>query len=111
MMKSIYAGVIRSFQLLFVFTAIAAVIAASADNAFAKSSGYLLVANKGDHTLGIIDVTAGRQIATIPEDGTTGHEVIASSDGKRAFVPIYGNSGVGHPGTDGSLLRVIDLGS
>src|SRR5262249_7429562 len=27
----------------------------------------------------------------------------------RAFVPIYGNSGVGHPGTDGRLLRVIDV--
>ena len=47
----------------------------------------------------------------IEEDGETGHEVAASPDGKRAFVPIYGNSGVGHPGTDGRLLRVIDLGT
>jgi YVTN family beta-propeller protein len=39
----------------------------------------------------------------------TGHEVAASSDGKQAFVPIYGNSGVGMPGTDGSTLDVIDL--
>jgi YVTN family beta-propeller protein len=45
----------------------------------------------------------------VPEDGVTGHEVIASPDGKQAFVPIYGNSGVGKPGTDGRLLRVIDL--
>jgi len=75
-----------------------------------KSSGaLLLVANKGEHTLGIIDPVAGKQIAVIPEEEITGHEVTASSDGKRAFVPIYGNSGVGNPGTDGSLIRVIDL--
>jgi YVTN family beta-propeller protein len=35
--------------------------------------------------------------------------VAASPDAKRAFVPIYGNAGVGKPGTDGRLLRVIDL--
>jgi YVTN family beta-propeller protein len=52
---------------------------------------------------------AGRQIATVAEDGVTGHEVVASPDAKRAFVPIYGNAGVGKPGTDGRLLRVIDL--
>jgi DNA-binding beta-propeller fold protein YncE len=74
-----------------------------------RADGFLLVANKGDHTMGIIDPVAGRQIATVPEDGVTGHELVASPDGKRAFVPIYGNSGVGHAGTDGSLLRVIDL--
>ena len=71
--------------------------------------GLLLVANKGNQTLGIIDPAAGRQIATVAEDGVTGHEVAAAPDGKRAFVPIYGNAGVGKPGTDGRLLRVIDL--
>jgi len=75
----------------------------------AAANGWLLVCNKGDHTLGIIDVDAGQEIATIPEDGVTGHEVVASPDGLRAYVPIYGNSGVGSPGTDGSLIRVIDL--
>jgi YVTN family beta-propeller protein len=75
------------------------------------SNGLLLVANKGDQTLGLIDPTAGRQIATVAEGGVTGHEVAASPDGKRAFVPIYGNSGVGMPGTDGSTLAVIDLGA
>jgi YVTN family beta-propeller protein len=69
----------------------------------------LLVANKGDHTLGIIDAEAGRQIATVPEQGTTGHEVAASPDGKLAYVPIYGNSGVGKAGTDGSNMVVIDI--
>ena len=71
--------------------------------------GYLLVANKGDHTVGIVDPDAGEQVATIPEDGITVHELIASRDGKLAFTPIYGNSGVGKKGTDGQLIRVIDL--
>ena len=73
------------------------------------ASGYLLVCNKGEQTLGIVDPVAGKQLAVVPEDGVTGHEVVASPDGKRAFVPIYGNSGVGKPGTDGRLIRVIDL--
>jgi DNA-binding beta-propeller fold protein YncE len=59
--------------------------------------------------MGIIDPAAGKQIATVEEDGVTGHELVASPDGKRAFVPIYGNSGVGKPGTDGTLMRVIDI--
>jgi YVTN family beta-propeller protein len=75
------------------------------------SSGLLLVANKGDHTLGLIDPDAGRQIATIDESGVTGHEVIASPDGRTAYVPIYGNSGVGKPGSDGQTLDVIDVAS
>ncbi len=74
-----------------------------------RADGFLLVANKGDHTMGIIDPVAGRQLATVPEEGVTGHELAASPDGKQAYVPIYGNAGVGHAGTDGSLLRVIDL--
>ena len=80
-------------------------------SAFSTKSkpGVLLVANKGEHTLGIIDPAAGRQIATVAESGITGHEVVASPDGKLAFVPIYGNSGVGLPGTDGQTIDVIDL--
>jgi DNA-binding beta-propeller fold protein YncE len=73
------------------------------------SSGVLLVANKGDQTLGLIDPSTYRQVATIHETGVTGHEVAASPDGKTAFVPIYGDSGVGLPGTDGSTIDVIDV--
>ena len=72
-------------------------------------SAMLLVANKAEHTLGIVDPVAGRQIVTVPEDGTTGHEVAASPDGRLAYVPIYGNSGVGKPGTDGRNIVVIDI--
>jgi len=76
-----------------------------------KGAGMLLVANKGEQTLGIIDPAAAKQLATVAEGGITGHEVIASPDGKTAYVPIYGNSGVGKPGTDGSTLAVIDIAS
>ncbi len=74
-----------------------------------SSSGVLLVANKGAHTLGIINAQAGSQIQEVPEGGITGHEVAASPDGRTAFVPIYGNSGVGKPGTDGRKIDVISL--
>jgi YVTN family beta-propeller protein len=84
--------------------------ASRADASDLSPNGLLLVCNKGDHTLGLVDPEAGRMIATVPEDGVTGHEVAASSDGKYAFVPIYGNAGVGRAGTDGQLIRVIDLG-
>ncbi|HEX9198779.1 MAG TPA: hypothetical protein VF865_04425 [Acidobacteriaceae bacterium] len=72
-------------------------------------SGTLLVANQGDHTLSLIDAAAGKQIAAVPVGGVTGHEVAVSADGKLAFVPIYGDSGVGRAGTDGSSMSVIDL--
>ncbi len=74
-----------------------------------SASGFLLTANKGSHTLGIINAQAGEQIEEVPEGGVTGHEVIATKDGRTAFVPIYGNSGVGQPGTDGQKIAVIDL--
>jgi len=73
------------------------------------SHGVLLVANKGDQTLGIIDPQAGKQVAAVPEGGVTGHEVITSPDGRYAYVPIYGDSGVGKPGSDGRNLVVVDI--
>jgi YVTN family beta-propeller protein len=76
-----------------------------------SSEAVLLVTNKGDQTLGIVDPLVGKQVATVAESGITGHEVIASSDGLTAYVPIYGNSGVGKPGTDGTKIDVIDIAS
>jgi len=74
-----------------------------------QAGGWLLVANKNDQALGIIDPATHRQVATVAVGGVTGHEVAASPDGRRAFVPIFGNSGVGKPGTDGQQIAVIDL--
>jgi YVTN family beta-propeller protein len=73
------------------------------------SKGQLLVANKGDSALGIVNPLTDRQIAAIPEEGFTAHEVVASADGRLAFVPIYGSSGVGQAGTNGQIIDVMDL--
>lgn len=100
----------RAIRLLFaVWAFLMVTVCAAGPPGPAPSRGLLLVANKGDHTLGIIDPVEGRQIAAVDVGGITGHEVAASPDGKRAFVPIYGNSGVGSPGTDGRTVAVIDL--
>jgi len=77
--------------------------------AIPAARGVLLVDNKGDQTLGIIDPESGKQVATVAEGGVTGHEVIASPNGRFAYVPIYGDSGVGKPGSDGRNLIVVDI--
>ena len=74
-------------------------------------AGFLLVCIKSENSLAIIDPRTETVVAKIPEGGVTGHEVAATPDGKRAFVPIYGNSGVGEPGTNGTKIAVIDLTS
>ena len=87
-------------------------VAAGFVSAQSKSTQpMLLVVNQGDRDLSLVDPAAGKQIATVPVDGVTGHEVAASPDGKTAYVPIYGDSGVGRAGTDGSKISVIDLAS
>jgi DNA-binding beta-propeller fold protein YncE len=75
----------------------------------AQDHGVLLVAEKGAQSLAIIDPASGHLLASVPEGGITGHEVAASRDGRFAYVPIYGNSGVGKPGTDGSTMVTIDI--
>jgi YVTN family beta-propeller protein len=77
----------------------------------ASAADRLLVANQGDRSLSIVDPATASQITAVPENAVTGHEVIASPDGLTAYVPIYGNSGVGKPGTDGSSMLVIDIPS
>ena len=72
------------------------------------SAGQLLVVNQRAHTLDIVDPVAGQVIATVTTS-VNGHEVAVSPDGRLAYVPIYGNSGLGRPGTDGQTIEVIDL--
>ena len=61
----------------------------------------LLALSKADHVLAIIDPVTLKVIARIPV-GQDPHEVVASADGKTAYVSIYGG---------GSLheLNIIDL--
>jgi DNA-binding beta-propeller fold protein YncE len=81
-----------------------------ANTASAETRSPVLVAvNQGEATLGIVDPRTGKQVARIAEGGVTGHEVATSFDGKLAYVPIYGDSSVGDPGTDGRDLVVIDI--
>ena len=49
----------------------------------------LLALSKHNHTLAIVDVSTLRVVARLPV-GPDPHEVIASSDGKMAYVSIYG---------------------
>jgi len=69
----------------------------------------LVVVNQNDHDISLVDPVAAREVATVDVGGVTGHEAVVSADGRTAYVPIYGNSGVGRPGTDGDRVVAIDL--
>jgi DNA-binding beta-propeller fold protein YncE len=69
----------------------------------------LLVAQKVNRSVAIVDPVVGKVIAEVAENGVTGHEVAASPDGRLAFVPIYSNVGVGQTGTDGRNIVVLDI--
>src|ERR1700741_772219 len=73
----------------------------------------LLVANRGNATLSVIDVASGKTTGVVEEKtpGVHGHEVVASADGKTAYLPIYGSTGVGKPGIEGHEMLVIDVPS
>ena len=98
---------------LVVVFAIAAVIVCTQFSRVSADSPVplLLVANQSDRSLSVIDPAAGKQVAAIAEGEITGHEVTVSPDGRTAYVPIYGDSGVGRPGTDGTVMEVIDVAS
>lgn len=55
----------------------------------AQSHQTLLALSKAEHTLAIVDVSNFKVIAKVPV-GEDPHEVIASADGKTAYVSIYG---------------------
>jgi len=103
MKKTVFFGVVAGF--------LAAGLSLGGARAQNAVRPVLLVANQGSRDLSLIDPASGKQLATIPVEGVTGHEVAASPDGKTAYVPIYGDSGVGRTGTDGAKLSVIDLAS
>src|ERR1700744_2172980 len=97
----------------FTFIAIAAILFCTVTIANsrpkpASSKGLLVVANQFEHTALIVDPHARKAHDQITV-GVHGHEVAVSPDGKFAYVPIYGNSGVGKPGTDCSTIDVIDI--
>jgi YVTN family beta-propeller protein len=70
--------------------------------------GMLVVANQREHTALLIDPQTRQELAKVIV-GVNGHEVAVSPDSRFAYVPIYGNSGVGKPGTDGTTIDIVDL--
>ena len=67
----------------------------------------LLVVNQGDRSMSLVDPEAGVQVGKVKTNGVRAHEVTASPDRRLAYLPIYGNSGVGKPGTDGASVKSL----
>jgi YVTN family beta-propeller protein len=63
----------------------------------------LLVANKSDHTVDLIDIPSGRSVATLPT-GQAPHEIEVSSDGLLAVISNYGNRQ-----SPGSTLTIVNV--
>ena len=66
-------------------------------------SEALLVLAKSDLSLAIVDPVSLRVVGRVPS-GPDPHEVIASSDGKRAYISNYGGEG-----SDQHTISVVDL--
>lgn len=82
------------------FTILLVIVLASA--ASAKDSGTLLVLNKSDNTVSLIDLATRKTVAVVPT-GIGPHEVAVSPDGKTAVIANYGAQ------TPGSSLTIIDV--
>jgi YVTN family beta-propeller protein len=82
---------------------LAALLSAAAIGVVAQSTPTraLLALSKRNHTLAIVDANTLKVMARVPV-GPDPHEVIASSDGKTAYVSIYG-------GGRYHALSVVDL--
>ena len=61
----------------------------------------LLVLSKGDHTLAVVDPVSFKIVAKAPS-GDDPHEVVASGDGKFAYISNYGGGSL-------NTLTVVDL--
>src|SRR5260221_12947797 len=88
-------------RLLINFFLITSIYPVTQCNAQSTPRRSLLALSKTDHILAIVDPATLKVIARIPV-GEDPHEVVASTDGKTAYVSIYGG---------GSLheLNVLDL--
>jgi YVTN family beta-propeller protein len=69
----------------------------------AQSSARLLVLNKEDATLAIVEAASGKVLGTVPT-GEGPHELVVSSDGKFAFASNYGTGPA-----PGHTISMIDI--
>jgi len=84
---------------------LAALMAANALLTAQSATGHLLVLNKEDATLAIVDPASGKVLGTVPT-GQGPHELVTSTDGKIAFASNYGTGS-----TPGHTISMIDLAS
>ncbi len=93
----------KTVEQLFAIGALSISLSAATGVVLAQSARTrsLLALSKRDHTLAIVDPNTLQVVARVPV-GPDPHEVIASSDGKTAYVSIYG-------GGRYHALSVIDL--
>jgi YVTN family beta-propeller protein len=78
-------------------------LALSAQAAIAQSQARLLVLNKEDATLAIVDPASGRVLGRVPT-GDGPHELVVSNDGKFAFASNYGTGQA-----PGHTISMIDI--
>ena len=95
MSPTFLCGRFRAFALLLLAVAFAA------STAWAQSP-TLVVVNKAENSLAVLDPTSGKVLGRVAT-GDGPHEVALSADGRTAFVTNYGAK------TPGSSLSVIDL--
>jgi len=69
----------------------------------AVTAATLVVANKSEATVSLVDLDGGRVVATLPT-GEAPHEVAVSPSGRTALVANYGDRGA-----PGSTLTVVDV--
>jgi YVTN family beta-propeller protein len=94
--RKIAALFVLPFVVFFAFITFGAQIAA-------QSRGHLLVLNKNENTLAIVDPNSLQVIARVPT-GEGPHEVVTSRDGRTAYVANYGTQQ-----TQGNSISIIDL--
>ena len=92
----------KRFAGLLLFTLAATVIAAHAQSSTSPAA-RLLVLNKEDATLALIDPESGATAGTVPV-GQGPHELVTSADGKFAFASNYGTGPA-----PGHTISMIDL--
>lgn len=71
--------------------------------------GSLLVVSQGNNSVTRVDPESGAQLTSLTTHGVRAHEVAISPDGRLAYLPIYGDAGVGLPGSSGRTIEILDL--
>src|ERR1700675_3587533 len=94
--------------LAFIFSVMLFTLQSGGGTGAPKEKGTLVVVNQAEHKVLLVEPDLHRVFATIAV-GVSGHEAAVSPDARFIYVPIYGNSAVGKPGTDGATIDVIDI--